>query len=486
MRRLAPRRALRTLVVSLATVCLVAVAPTAGAQGPAGVGRVAGDDRVATAIEVSRALFPCDGIGRCASSAVLVGAEASSDAFVAGPLAAAVGAPLLLVPSEGPTPEILAELARLDVESTTAVGGPAAIAQAGLDRLRVRGISVERVSGSDRYATSASVGARLPGDEVVLASGAEQHLSAAAAGGALAATLGAPLLLTGSEELPPSSVAVEITRRSPRRITLVGGQAVIARLQENRLASFADVVERVSGFDRIGTALRTAARARDHGATLEQVWVAGAAAPADQAVAAAAAGVGGGVLVLADRAPDGSLRGGLGDWFADRRRIIGEVNVVGGRLPVGDAVVVEIAAALVPPEGAGEIALSLELGRDRYAAGEPVDIEATVCNVGDRDIEASISGALRRLFVVNEFGDSVARDYDVYTDSFDDYRLPAGECDDLSATWDTGLAAIGGGVGDAFPDAPAGPGAFRVRLEWVNPGLPAHAPIYSDAFIIDQ
>lgn len=116
----------------------------------------------------------------------------------------------------------------------------------------VPNIPVERISGADRYATSAAVSAKfssLPFGILFVASGANfpDALSAAP----VAAFLGAPLLLTDPNNVS-SYVLAEIARLHPDRIIIVGGLAVVSQQVESQLGAYAEVA-RIAGSDRYET-----------------------------------------------------------------------------------------------------------------------------------------------------------------------------------------------------------------------------------------
>jgi len=391
---------------------------------------------------------------------------------------------LLLVGEDGPSADTLNEVARLGVETATVVGGRASVADEALKDLSQRGVKLVRVAGRDRYETAVAVAELLPGEEVALAPGSPAHLVDAAVGGALAAALGAPLLLSDTDGLP-SAVADLLAARAPHRVTLIGGESALRRAVEHQAAEASDEVVRIAGRERIETSFSVAARARDHGAGLTRVWAAGASATSDQLVAASAAGMTNTVVVLIPKDPQEDLAPALRAWFAARRRLVETVELVGGRAAVPEATARDVADILAarPSE---QIALTVRTERDRYARGERIRIEASACNVGDQDIEREISGGLRDLVVLDARGNSIARTRDVYTADFYTFRLAAGACVDLSEEWDPTQGTIGES-GEPTPlsgESPAPPGAYRVKLDWNNIGLPPHAPIYSEPFLV--
>ncbi|MBX5466360.1 MAG: cell wall-binding repeat-containing protein [Firmicutes bacterium] len=206
----------------------VAAGPEAAhAAGPPSPVVLAGPDRFATAAQVAFEEFP-----HGASTAVLaVGTDAHAvDALTAGPLAAALHAPLLLAES----PTVLGStttlaLQSLGVENVILVGAAASLGNSGA---LPPGVAVRaRLSGPDRFATAAAVAGYLAAvtqrhafPAAFVASGAQDHLVDALAAGPFAAEAEAPILLrpVGGGPLPPD----EATWLSPgATVYLVGAAA---------------------------------------------------------------------------------------------------------------------------------------------------------------------------------------------------------------------------------------------------------------------
>jgi len=106
--------------------------------------RLAGVDRIATAIAASRSLWGVAGSGRGAESVVIVRDDAFPDALAAVPLAAAERAPLLLTGSAGLDPRVSAEISRLLAPGATVyvVGGSNALSPEVSDGLSAAGYDV--------------------------------------------------------------------------------------------------------------------------------------------------------------------------------------------------------------------------------------------------------------------------------------------------------------------------------------------------------
>ncbi|NQX17998.1 cell wall-binding repeat-containing protein [Rathayibacter sp. VKM Ac-2857] len=111
----------------------------------------------------------------------------------------------------------------------------------------------DRLSGSDRYATSVAISrsAFSPGVPVLyIASGA--NWPDALSAGPAAAARGGALLLTDPNSLTPV-VADEIRRLAPRRIVVVGSDLTITPSTYETIARLAPVTERIGGRDRYET-----------------------------------------------------------------------------------------------------------------------------------------------------------------------------------------------------------------------------------------
>ena len=217
--RLQPQRV--TIVGGPAAVC-DDVARQLQGRGLA-VARIAGVDRYATSVELSRAGWGA-GTG---TTAFLASGATFADALGGAAQAAHRDAPLLLTEQCRLPAAVSDELTRLGTTAVTVLGGSGAVCDAVLDTLRRSGIAVTRVAGPDRYTTAAQ-GVLAAGwqtaETLYLASGTSFPDGLAV--GPLAARGGAPLLLVPSCELP-TSVADAIVRLQPKQLVVVGGAAAV-------------------------------------------------------------------------------------------------------------------------------------------------------------------------------------------------------------------------------------------------------------------
>lgn len=214
-----------------------------------------------------------------------------------------------------------------------AVVGLAPVASAGL-------VEVVRVAGSSRVGTAAHIaGVSHPdGAETVVVARADAYADALA-GGPLAATLDAPVLLTGSQGLDPVAAA-EVGRLGASRAVLLGGTGALAPAVEDglRAAGVADV-QRIAGSNRFATAAAIATRMAAEGVPTTAAYLAeGANAdPARGWPDALAVSP----LAAFERRP--VLLATAGDLPADTAAAltelgVTELTVVGGPVAVGPAV----------------------------------------------------------------------------------------------------------------------------------------------------
>ena len=220
------------------------------------ISSLAGDDRFATAIEVSKAGFENE-----AENIVLVGQDAIVDGLAAAPLAKAKNAPILLAKKDGLTEEVEKEMLRvlgttgLEDKTIYIVGGESQISKDAEAKLAKLGTKVVRLSGDDRYETSLAIAEELTKGETTLKPafvvGGEGEVDAMSIA-AHAAKEEAPIVVVNKDVV--SEDAKEFM--TDREIVVVGGKSsvseeVVAELDV--LDETENNVERLAGDDRQGT-----------------------------------------------------------------------------------------------------------------------------------------------------------------------------------------------------------------------------------------
>ena len=161
-----------------------------------------------------------------------------------------------------------------DAAEIVAVGGGAVLPDSAVARfLPDASGSDARLSGADRFATSAAVSrhAHPDGAETVyLATGLDfpDALSAATA----VAAHSAALLLVAGEDIP-APVATELQRLDPRRIFLLGGTSAVGQAVHDRVRALTGITpQRLAGTDRYATSAAVSRHAHPDGA--ETVYLA--------------------------------------------------------------------------------------------------------------------------------------------------------------------------------------------------------------------
>ncbi len=249
------------------------------------------------------------------------------------------------------------------------VGG--AIAAAGLVTITdsVGAASVERWDGADRYATSVRISQETfpaGADVVFLATG--QSFPDALAAGPAAAVLGAPILLTATNQLPPV-VGAELQRLGPTVVYVLGGFAAISASVEAQVDTVASAATtRIAGDNRYETAAAVAELAFS---TADVVYVAVGTGFAD----ALSAGAPGGILqrpvILTGSA---SLPAASSAQIT--RLANPDVIVLGGTSVVSNSVVAELNALTTGTvrrvNGANRYQTSVAVSADSFATADTV------------------------------------------------------------------------------------------------------------------
>jgi len=288
----------------------------AGGETPAA--RVGAPDRTGTAVAASRSSYPR---ARSARAVVLARDDVYADALTGGPLAGAVGAPLLLSEPARLSPATAAELRRVLAPDGTVhlLGGTDALSAAVADEVAALGYAVERVAGGDRYGTAVAIARRLGDPGVIFEATGRDFPDAVSAGPAAISAGGAVLLTEGAEQAPATRAYLE--GRDVVRYA-VGGQAVAAD----------PAATAVAGDDRYATSAEVAQRFFDQP---EAVGLAVGDAFPDSLVAAPQLGRTRQPLLLVDR---DALPDPITGYLTARSAGIGRVTAFGGSAALSETV----------------------------------------------------------------------------------------------------------------------------------------------------
>lgn len=311
-----------------------------GRLGEAAVTRVAGGDRVATSIAVSRLAF------ESATVVVLARADDFADALVAAPLAYAEGGPLLLTGTDGLAPGVEEELRRLDPERVVLMGGEAALSLT-VEKEVARRFVVRRIAGNDRYDTAAEVARRLPpSPSLAIASGTTFPDALAAA--PWASVSGRPILLAAPDQIPPGTLDV-IAQRNPSEIVVVGGPAAVAPELEADLQGGERVINRLAGGNRIETGAVLHDAGVSEGLDPDRLWLATAFSFPDALAAGPAVAATGASLLLVDGSDPG-VGPPVGERLRDGRETRSEIVLLGGQAALAPDATARLQKTLDAPE----------------------------------------------------------------------------------------------------------------------------------------
>jgi len=205
---------------------------------------LAGKDRFETSIKIEQ-----EGWVR-SDYAILATGNDFPDALSAAPLAAKYDAPILLVKSNTLDAQLENEINRLQVKHIFIAGGTGVVSKAIEDKLKGKGISVIRLCGIDRYATSVAIAKQLDINEnskVFLATG--ENFPDALSIASIAAAKQMPIILTEKMGLPKATVQF-FKETGIREIYIIGGEGVIQRLGDEVVFTWE---RRIAGKDRYET-----------------------------------------------------------------------------------------------------------------------------------------------------------------------------------------------------------------------------------------
>lgn len=219
--------------------------------------RLAGADRIATSVAVSRRSHPRSA---AAAGAVLARMDDFPDALGGAPLAAQVGGPLLLSDRHVLPAATAQELQRVLVPGGEVhlLGGVAALSAQVERQVRALGFVPRRHAGADRYTTAVAVAELIPESTTAVVAPASSFPDALAAS-APAARDGLPILLTGRDRLP-ADVRDLLADRDFDLVHVIGGPAVLSDRVLAEIDTLAGTVRRIAGATRYETATAVTAR----------------------------------------------------------------------------------------------------------------------------------------------------------------------------------------------------------------------------------
>lgn len=235
------------VTITVAEAPVVVPAP-AQRDLPGGVRRLAGENRLLTAVEISKQTYDAGTAG----AVVLARSDAFPDALAGTPLAIQENAPLLLTPPGALAAETAAELTRVLASGGTVylLGGDVALSPAVDAAVKALGFTTVRYAGATRYDTAVTIATDgLDGISTVFLVTGRNFPDAVAAGAATGPTDGA-ILLTEDTVMPAATATYLASVPSTTPVFAVGGPAAAAQAGDTDLI----------GADRLATSLLVANR----------------------------------------------------------------------------------------------------------------------------------------------------------------------------------------------------------------------------------
>jgi len=211
--------------------------------------RLAGTSRYDTAIQVSQAGW------QYADNVVLARGDDFPDALAGVVLTKSVNGPLLLTATKELPEGVLEEIQRLGATKVYILGSAGAVSDEVKNALEAQGLTVQRLEGTNRYYTAGAIAkaAVSQTEKAFLASGAD--FPDALSISSYAAAEGIPLLLTEKKAVPETTLTT-LSELGVKKVTLIGGEGVIAPEVHTQLESLGYSVDRLAGADRYGTNLK--------------------------------------------------------------------------------------------------------------------------------------------------------------------------------------------------------------------------------------
>ncbi|MFD2044509.1 cell wall-binding repeat-containing protein [Ornithinibacillus salinisoli] len=197
------------------------------------VQRISGENRYATATKIAAEVGTSNEI-------ILTTGENSPDPLSIAPYAGMKQIPIVLTKPNGLSPEVSEMVKSNGISKVTIIGGETAVSPEVEQQLKQLGVIVNRISGSNRYATSVEIAKTYQSefnlDNVYFSSGVSYV--DALSGSPLAAMQGAPIILLNKDTIP-NTVSDWITNQVDTQHTTVnylGGYQTITK--NNRLNVF--------------------------------------------------------------------------------------------------------------------------------------------------------------------------------------------------------------------------------------------------------
>ncbi|WP_176980683.1 cell wall-binding repeat-containing protein [Paramicrobacterium humi] len=249
---------------------------------------------------------------------------------------------------------------------------------------------VDRLQGSDRYATAVAVSKAgyANGAEVAYLASGENYADALSAAPA-AALAGGPLLLTRTKSLP-ASTAAELKRLKPKSVVIVGADGAVSGTVWNAVKKIVPNMKRVGGKDRFETSRLIV---ESMGATSGAAFIATGWDYPDALAASAAAGARKGFVVLVpgkDKKEPTAVRNLL------TKRAVTDIVIAGGTSVVSSGIEASLKGiATVTRAGGGDrYGTAVAVNKASFDAAATRAFVATGSGYADALTGAALAGTL--------------------------------------------------------------------------------------------
>ncbi len=261
--------------------------------------RIAGADRIATAVQTSRFQWKAGE----ARSVTIATADDYADALAGVPLAWQEDGPILLARKGGVPSATLGEIVRLGVVRVQILGGETALTAAVEQDLRNIGVTdITRIGGRDRFETAQKIAAKLPNRDIAyIVEGRDADPSRgwpdALSVAPLAAYQGRPILLVTTESVPQATRDA-LGTFGFEGVTVIGGEVAVSAEVRQEIEDMGLAVKGIAGADRYETSTLLADTAIAAGLTEQRIWLATGANYPDALAAGPSIVANGGLLLL--------------------------------------------------------------------------------------------------------------------------------------------------------------------------------------------
>jgi putative cell wall-binding protein len=306
---------------------------------------IEGGNRYATAVAASKKAFPSGG----STYVVIATGENWPDALGGAALAGALDCPILLTKKASLPSEIRAEIVRLGADTVYILGSEDAVSRdVALAVDAIPGVGIERIAGSNRYAT-----ARLVAERTIELQGAGFDGTAFIATGLnfpdalgaspLAAAHGWPIYLSNPAQGDNATLISQMDAKGVTRALVLGGSNVVASSIETKARATLGQATRLAGDDRYKTAVAVAKYGVSVGLSWDKLAIATGTNFPDALSGGALQGKNGSVMLLT---PGTKLNADVRTTLISNKASVLEVRFLGGLSAVSQSVRTDVTTSL--------------------------------------------------------------------------------------------------------------------------------------------